>query len=1246
MMQNGTSGTAIIAQRERDRQRERERTKRAAVALQTTVPGMTGVELTATSGTLQECGKPSVYFGDPIYTGGDEDDDTVRKIKSVLGEFSDFANQVVSKPSMKPSIIDHPPLNVEIMSNSLNTVTTLTTTNTVSNMTNTTSTITSNTGNHISSREVNRRKVEQIFSEMKNPIEPLTGLDDLEDHTNPIGANGPASTSSVTSSCSSSSKKAYQPTSSSALYHHSSHSTTTTATTTATTNVDHTTHSTKTHLAAITNASAPRYTTSPSTKTNTSLVQFSDDDISDHHHQLTDASSNNKKRKITPTNVPQPPTSSTISANKSVKLSQSEASSSDSDDDVSSSNEDDDSEDESNSSSSESSKSSNSDDEVHDSDRSKNSFNKPKGKTKTDKARKFETKMDSLEIDDHDEPIVSNVLTPQSNNSSNNGLNGSEVSECPIPSSAGLGPPTNNINDNWDLDNFVELADKKTIYSNDTQPIESTGSSKRSTNLHGKNSSSRKGKTDQRHRIEKGSEKLNNRNSKSKYHHRSSDIEEGEVTSDSSSDDDRTRTKCKTTTTNTVSHSRSLSSSSSTSSSSSSSSSDSPKPASFEPDDNGTPEPYDPSGRIDLKSCNTSTMFGKSSNLSKYTIPKADKTRKAGRRPSPHSASNESTSHLSPPRGSKSLSITANNSKQRRSATPTKLSTNHKSTPSNQRYSSATKSAIADALFDDPPHKSSKSTKLSNVKDRDSCSQTTKSILKSEDNLRTKVKSLKSEPESLLVNNQENIDHQSLAKGKSNKRSNASTNQETNEPKKKNMINSETNHCSKQLNFDSVDSKSNGNLDNNFIVSLNIKRLNRVPCVDRNGNFNSTTSTNNSNQNFTSFPNNKKESKKASIESNKSQPSSNNDKATNKSEKNVSSSSKKKKDQSSTYSEPKTLLVNIPLGTKKSSTNGTISNTIANINERLNKKSSVQLKEEPTDHQFVRDYHSRLSSTPPSTSNTNHKSSPMVKATTNSSSSSVASPSNSLKITNLFSPMSSGEARNKARSLKRIADREQDRYQQMSHYIESVIYFIQCGQQLEREQKRESDSTDQSLVMYKETLTLLRSITLKFTKSSLVRIGSNGQPEYTSTDIKLIVFAHRCQVLLMLRIARMRSKEIHDNKEMINAYLSDSSIQPFLLNQTSRDSTQPLSIPTNTLQIFSRQINLLQNYQFAIDLWTKAEAMIEKNSNCKDYFQQLSNSDVGHLTLSSPFDHLINYTLNGIKNLNLSSSGTIMTPIT
>ncbi|KAI2804586.1 Has a role in transcriptional regulation [Blomia tropicalis] len=1082
MMQNGTSGTAIIAQRERDRQRERERTKRAAVALQTTVPGMTGVELTATSGTLQECGKPSVYFGDPIYTGGDEDDDTVRKIKSVLGEFSDFANQVVSKPSMKPSIIDHPPLNVEIMSNSLNTVTTLTTTNTVSNMTNTTSTITSNTGNHISSREVNRRKVEQIFSEMKNPIEPLTGLDDLEDHTNPI----------------------------------------------------------------------------------------------DHHHQLTDASSNNKKRKITPTNVPQPPTSSTISANKSVKLSQSEASSSDSDDDdVSSSNEDDDSEDESNSSSSESSKSSNSDDEVHDSDRSKNSFNKPKGKTKTDKARKFDTKMDSLEIDDHDEPIVSNVLTPQSNKSSNNGMNGSEVSECPIPSSAGLGPPTNNINDNWDLDNFVELADKKTIYSNDTQPIESTGSSKRSTNLHGKNSSSRKGKTDQRHRIEKGSEKLkNNRNSKSKYHHRSSDIEE------------------------------------------------------------------------DLKSCNTSTMFGKSSNLSKYTIPKADKTRKAGRRPSPHSASNESTSHLSPPRGSKSLSITANNSKQRRSATPTKLSTNHKSTPSNQRYSSATKSAIADALFDDPPHKSSKSTKFSNVKDRDSCSQTTKSILKSEDNLRTKVKSLKSEPESLLVNNQENIDHQSLAKGKSNKRSNASTNQEMNEPKKKNMINSETNHCSKQLNFDSVDSKSNGNLDNNFIVSLNIKRLNRVPCVDRNGNFNSTTSTNNSNQNFTSFPNNKKESKKASIESNKSQPSSNNDKATNKSEKNVSSSSKKKKDQSSTYSEPKTLLVNIPLGTKKSSTNGTISNTIANINERLNKKSSVQLKEEPTDHQFVRDYHSRLSSTPPSTSNTNHKSSPMVKATTNSSSSSVASPSNSLKITNLFSPMSSGEARNKARSLKRIADREQDRYQQMSHYIESVIYFIQCGQQLEREQKRESDSTDQSLVMYKETLTLLRSITLKFTKSSLVRIGSNGQPEYTSTDIKLIVFAHRCQVLLMLRIARMRSKEIHDNKEMINAYLSDSSIQPFLLNQTSRDSTQPLSIPTNTLQIFSRQINLLQNYQFAIDLWTKAEAMIEKNSNCKDYFQQLSNSDVGHLTLSSPFDHLINYTLNGIKNLNLSSSGTIMTPIT
>jgi len=111
----------------------------------------------------------------------------------------------------------------------------------------------------------------------------------------------------------------------------------------------------------------------------------------------------------------------------------------------------------------------------------------------------------------------------------------------------------------------------------------------------------------------------------------------------------------------------------------------------------------------------------------------------------------------------------------------------------------------------------------------------------------------------------------------------------------------------------------------------------------------------------------------------------------------------------------------------------------------------------------------------------------------------------------------------------------------------------------------------------------------------------------------------------------MRQRELHDNKDLISSYLNEPAVQAVVLKPEEKS----VQMPGVTLQACSKQLSLLTQFQQVVDYWIKAEQMIERNSACKDWFGQFHATEVGNLQMSSNFEHLINYTLNGIKNLNV-----------
>ncbi|XP_053959437.1 AF4/FMR2 family member lilli isoform X2 [Anastrepha ludens] len=228
---------------------------------------------------------------------------------------------------------------------------------------------------------------------------------------------------------------------------------------------------------------------------------------------------------------------------------------------------------------------------------------------------------------------------------------------------------------------------------------------------------------------------------------------------------------------------------------------------------------------------------------------------------------------------------------------------------------------------------------------------------------------------------------------------------------------------------------------------------------------------------------------------------------------------------------------------------------------------------------------------------------------------------------------------------KHAADKEQNLFNQVSLYLEAVIYFLLSSAGLEEHR----NSEESSWVMYKDTLNLIKFISSKI-KHLQVASSNNEVPEPHN---KVAILSLRCQSLISLKLYKMKRQYCRSiinhciellkssRLEILNGNTpSSNSPSNSVCSQGSDSNTPPgrigrLDVHT-TLSHQNLYFNFLANCH---DLWDQADRLV-RQGNHTDFFIALDHEN-GPLTLHSSMYDLFRYVQSGLKKL--KSANTIAT---
>lgn len=205
-----------------------------------------------------------------------------------------------------------------------------------------------------------------------------------------------------------------------------------------------------------------------------------------------------------------------------------------------------------------------------------------------------------------------------------------------------------------------------------------------------------------------------------------------------------------------------------------------------------------------------------------------------------------------------------------------------------------------------------------------------------------------------------------------------------------------------------------------------------------------------------------------------------------------------------------------------------------------------------------------------------------------------------------------------AKKLKHAADKESDRTIQLCKYLEAVLFFILTGIAMERQ----NEPPDKLVLMYRDTLQLVKHVVPKFIKSR----PPPHNNEIPTTDHKLMALCYRCQSLLTLRLSRLKSKEMRDLTKVIQTQAPDPS------PTSASQSAPPVTLSAHLYACIRKQLNMYAEVTSAHDLWYQADYLIEKHSSCKAFFSAL-DGECRALSLNSSLDDLVAYVRTGLKIL-------------
>ncbi|XP_037909358.1 AF4/FMR2 family member lilli isoform X3 [Hermetia illucens] len=235
-----------------------------------------------------------------------------------------------------------------------------------------------------------------------------------------------------------------------------------------------------------------------------------------------------------------------------------------------------------------------------------------------------------------------------------------------------------------------------------------------------------------------------------------------------------------------------------------------------------------------------------------------------------------------------------------------------------------------------------------------------------------------------------------------------------------------------------------------------------------------------------------------------------------------------------------------------------------------------------------------------------------------------------------------------AKRLKHLADRESVHFNQVTLYLKAVLYFLLSAAGMEQD-----DRIPSAFTIYKDTLSLIKFISSKFTHPPLQAIDNTN---------KVAILSLRCQSLISLKLYQLKRTESKEAQKTINQYFAKGSteivngntpsISPSSVSSLgSGSNTPPLHMvpaqvrypahhfqkyPTDTYPFevhaaFQRQ-TLAYNYiSSAHELWEQADNLVKKG-NHMGFFIELDRIG-GPLTLHSSIFDLFKYVQRGLHKL-------------
>lgn len=202
-----------------------------------------------------------------------------------------------------------------------------------------------------------------------------------------------------------------------------------------------------------------------------------------------------------------------------------------------------------------------------------------------------------------------------------------------------------------------------------------------------------------------------------------------------------------------------------------------------------------------------------------------------------------------------------------------------------------------------------------------------------------------------------------------------------------------------------------------------------------------------------------------------------------------------------------------------------------------------------------------------------------------------------------------------AKALKHEADVEKDKTKQAIKYLESCMYFILHGQELEKERDHSHGTS-----YYNDVIPL-------FKHTRRLSAACNPDNPDNMTHLKINALTQKCLGILYTKLYRLRERELPELAKTTSSQHNGSPIQ--------QADELLIGVKPSFFSAYKRQMVIFDYLKNAHDNWHNAEHLCDQHPALKIFFTTIE-SNCGPLTMITPFSKLMDHVQCGLKLLRTS----------